>query len=66
MLNSLNNLWNEYDAIAKKWGIYKVETIGDAFLGIAGCPERAPDHAARAANFALGNLSKILKTIRYH
>jgi class 3 adenylate cyclase len=53
MLASLNRLWVEYDAIAKRWGIYKVETIGDAYLGVAGCPERVPDHASRAANFAI-------------
>lgn len=59
MLNTLNNLWIEYDAIAKKWGIYKVETIGDAYLAVAGCPERVPDHAARAANFSLDIIDMI-------
>jgi class 3 adenylate cyclase len=54
MLINLNRLWIEYDAIAKKWGVYKVETIGDAYLGITGCPQRVQDHATRAANFALG------------
>ena len=37
MLNTLNKLWLEYDRIAKKWGVYKVETIGDAYLGVVGC-----------------------------
>ena len=54
MLSTLNKLWIEYDNIAKKWGIYKVETIGDAYLGVSGCPQRTADHATRAANFALG------------
>ncbi|KAJ3263903.1 hypothetical protein HDU77_009799 [Chytriomyces hyalinus] len=53
MLSVLNNLWNEYDVICKRWGMYKVETIGDAFLGVIGAPERVPDHAVRAANFAV-------------
>ncbi|KAI8916300.1 nucleotide cyclase [Gorgonomyces haynaldii] len=53
MIGTLNKLWLEYDAIAKKWGVYKVETIGDAYLGVVGCPTRTPDHAAAAVNFAL-------------
>jgi class 3 adenylate cyclase/bacteriorhodopsin len=53
MLASLNKLWQEYDTIAKRWGVYKVETIGDAFLGVSGAPSRVPDHAERATNFAI-------------
>ncbi|KAJ3238780.1 hypothetical protein HDU81_007169 [Chytriomyces hyalinus] len=53
MLGTLNKLWVEYDVICKRWGMYKVETIGDAFLGVIGAPERIPDHAERATNFAI-------------
>ncbi|KAJ3140821.1 Guanylate cyclase 2G [Physocladia obscura] len=53
MLANLNKLWSEYDTICKRWGMYKVETIGDAFLGVIGAPDRIPDHAERAANFAI-------------
>ncbi|TPX74849.1 hypothetical protein CcCBS67573_g03867 [Chytriomyces confervae] len=53
MLAMLNKLWVEYDVICKRWGMYKVETIGDAFLGVIGAPERIPDHAERATNFAI-------------
>ncbi|KNE65585.1 hypothetical protein AMAG_09565 [Allomyces macrogynus ATCC 38327] len=59
MMKTLNMLWLEYDAIAKKWGIYKVETIGDAYLGVAGAPDRVPDHAERCVNFALDILDMI-------
>ena len=57
MLSTLNSLWVEYDTIAKRWGVYKVETIGDAFLGVVGCPERAQDHAARGVSFAIDVLA---------
>ncbi|KAI8622199.1 nucleotide cyclase [Chytriomyces sp. MP71] len=53
MLAMLNKLWNEYDVVCKRWGMYKVETIGDAFLGVIGAPDRISDHAERAANFAI-------------
>lgn len=59
MLATLNALWLEYDAIAKRWGVYKVETIGDAYLGVAGCPEKVPDHAARAINFAIDIMAMV-------
>jgi hypothetical protein len=64
MLINLNRLWIEYDTIAKKWGVYKVETVGDAYLGVTGCPQRALDHATRAANFALGRIISFI--LRYH
>ncbi|KAJ3288401.1 hypothetical protein HDU79_004871, partial [Rhizoclosmatium sp. JEL0117] len=59
MLASLNNMWIEYDKISKKWGMYKVETIGDAFLGVVGAPDRVPDHAERAAEFSIDIIDMI-------
>ncbi|KAJ3100282.1 Guanylate cyclase soluble subunit beta-2 [Phlyctochytrium planicorne] len=59
MLSTLNKLWLEYDIICKRWGVYKVETIGDAFLGVCGAPDRVKDHAERTANFAIDVLKMI-------
>ncbi|KAI8622174.1 nucleotide cyclase [Chytriomyces sp. MP71] len=59
MLASLNKMWVEYDAISKVHSMYKVETIGDAFLGVIGAPDRVPDHAERACAFALDILDMI-------
>jgi class 3 adenylate cyclase len=63
MLGTLNKLWLEYDAIARRWGVYKVETIGDAYLGVTGCPTRSPDHAAKAINFAI-DIIEMIKTFK--
>ena len=63
MLGTLNKLWIEYDAIAKKWGVYKVETIGDAYLAVTGCPEKTSDHAFRATNFAI-DIIQMIKSFR--
>ncbi len=59
MIETLTKMWQEYDKIALKWGMYKVETIGDAYLGVIGCPERRPDHAERAVEFSLAIIDMI-------
>ena len=63
MLTTLRNLWIEYDSLAKQYGIYKVETIGDAYLGVTGCPTQAKsDNAATdAVNFALDIVDMVNK-----
>ena len=57
MLSTLNKLWIEYDAIARKWGLYKVETIGDAYVGVCNLVKKQEaDHAKRIAEFAMDTL----------
>ncbi|KAJ2999745.1 hypothetical protein HDV02_001988 [Globomyces sp. JEL0801] len=59
MLATLNALWKEYDEIAARWNMYKVETIGDAYLGVTGCPRKDPNHAASAVNFSIDIMAMI-------
>jgi class 3 adenylate cyclase len=40
-----------YDAITKKRGVFKVETIGDSFVAVVGLPEPRKDHAVVMARF---------------
>ena len=49
----ISRLFDKYDALAAKWGVKKLDVIGDAFLGVAGLPQQVEDHAVRAAGFAL-------------
>jgi len=65
MMATLNKLWVEYDAIAKRHKVHKVETIGDAYLGVTGCPDRCSNHAEQAAGFALDiiDMIKTFKTV---
>ena len=37
---STNYSRSEYDRLCKQNGVYKVQVIGDAFMCMAGCPER--------------------------
>ena len=41
----LNDLYNEFDDCLSNFDVYKVETIGDAYLIAAGVPECNSDHA---------------------
>jgi class 3 adenylate cyclase len=40
--------------------ILKSRNLGDAFLGVVGAPNRVPDHAERAANFAIGKFGSLV------
>jgi serine/threonine protein kinase len=49
----LHRLYSRLDALADQHGVFKVETIGDAWMGVANLVQAQPDHAARIARFAL-------------
>ena len=49
----LNLLFSKFDALCDKHGVYKVETIGDAYMVVSGLPEKNELHADALADFAL-------------
>lgn len=53
LLTMLNEIFSEFDRIARKHGLEKIKTIGDAYMAVAGVPMLQEDHAARAAAFAI-------------
>ncbi|KAL8603738.1 hypothetical protein ACOMHN_024354 [Nucella lapillus] len=54
IVNMLNDLFHRFDTHTNTHDVYKVETIGDAYMGVAGVPEAQEDHAERVADFAMG------------
>lgn len=48
----LESIYRTFDKIAKTRRIYKVETVGDAYLAVAGVPLPMPNHALVMARFA--------------
>jgi class 3 adenylate cyclase len=48
----LETLYGAFDAIAKKRGVFKVETIGDSYVAVVGLPEPRTNHAVVMARFA--------------
>eukprot|EP00049_Salpingoeca_infusionum_P002051 m.53394 g.53394 ORF g.53394 m.53394 type:complete len:786 (-) comp11361_c0_seq7:104-2461(-) len=53
VMDFLNDLFSRFDALCTKWGVYKVETIGDSYMVASGIPEACSDHASRLCNFAV-------------
>ncbi|CAB9514931.1 Receptor-type guanylate cyclase gcy [Seminavis robusta] len=52
------------DSIADKYKIFKVETVGESWVGASGIPEPRIDHALCAAKFALGCMKKIPRLMK--
>ncbi|XP_070193833.1 uncharacterized protein [Littorina saxatilis] len=53
IVNMLNDMYEHFDNATTRWDVYKVETIGDAYMVVGGVPERSADHAQRVARFAI-------------
>jgi len=56
LVELLNRVFSEFDALADAHGLEKIKTIGDAYMAVAGLPEPWADHAPRAARMALAML----------
>ncbi|XP_058237368.1 guanylate cyclase soluble subunit beta-2 [Hemibagrus wyckioides] len=54
IVNMLNAMYSRFDRLTNVHDVYKVETIGDAYMVVGGVPIPKDTHAERVANFALG------------
>lgn len=61
VMQMLSDLYAQFDILAKKHGVYKIETIGDAYIAIAGAPKKCtgPEAAEKMTLFALDVLQMI-------
>ena len=59
----LNNLYTLFDFLVDQNQVYKVETIGDAYLIVAGCPVKSTNHALKICDMAFDMMDgiKLLK-----
>jgi guanylate cyclase len=49
----LDHLFSHFDALAERYGLEKIKTIGDCYMVAAGVPTPRPDHARALALMAL-------------
>jgi hypothetical protein len=55
----LETIFNAFDKIAYRQGVFKVETVGDCYVAAAGLPEPNEEHAEAACRFARSCLKKM-------
>ena len=61
IVSALNDLFTRFDERAKKMGVEKIKTIGDAYMTACGIPEANKGHARIMINFAKGMLEDLEK-----
>lgn len=49
----LDRLYNSFDALSHYHDVFKVETIGDAYMAVTNLTKAQPDHCKRIAEFAV-------------
>ena len=65
VMQMLNDLYTKFDEVLQKHKIFKVETIGDAYLAVGGCPKKCtgPAAAEKVTLFAL-DIIELVKNFR--
>lgn len=58
LVDALDELFRRFDELSDRHGLEKIKTVGDAYMAVAGAPVPHPDHAAAAAEMALGILEE--------
>jgi class 3 adenylate cyclase len=59
----LHRLYTAFDALSRTFGVFKVETIGDAYMAVTNLvQDQEADHAVRIAQFAIGAIKAAQET----
>ena len=61
IIDFLNDLWQMFDVMIDDYDVYKVETIGDAYMVASGVPNpNGTQHAVEISRMALNLLGKVI------
>jgi class 3 adenylate cyclase len=60
----LESVFRAFDVIANRRRVFKVETVGDCYVAVAGLPEPRKDHAVVMARFTRDIMSKMAKVTK--
>ncbi|KAH0557648.1 soluble guanylate cyclase 88E [Cotesia glomerata] len=59
VVSMLNGMYSLFDTLTERNRVYKVETIGDAYMVVSGAPSKETDHADRVCDMALDMVEAI-------
>ncbi|XP_071956081.1 soluble guanylate cyclase 88E-like isoform X2 [Antedon mediterranea] len=59
----LNSMYTKFDNLCEEYEVYKVETIGDAYMIVSGAPIPTDDHAHRVSEMAM-SMVKAMRDLR--
>ncbi|CAH2233805.1 jg22489 [Pararge aegeria aegeria] len=59
VVSMLNAMYSIFDTLTEKNRVYKVETIGDAYMVVSGAPEKEDNHAEKVCDMALDMVDAI-------
>jgi class 3 adenylate cyclase len=59
LVDELNRLFSEFDALCTELGVEKIKTIGDAYLAVGGLDDGASDPVGAVCELALGMIDAV-------
>ncbi|XP_062532292.1 soluble guanylate cyclase 88E isoform X2 [Bombyx mori] len=59
VVSMLNAMYSIFDTLTERNRVYKVETIGDAYMVVSGAPEKEDNHAEKVCDMALDMVDAI-------
>ncbi|KAK6625789.1 Soluble guanylate cyclase 88E [Polyplax serrata] len=59
VVSMLNAMYSIFDTLTERNRVYKVETIGDAYMVVSGAPEKEINHAEKVCDMALDMVEAI-------
>jgi class 3 adenylate cyclase len=61
LVQMLDEVFSEFDALVDKYGIEKIKTIGDSYMAVGGLPNPHHKHCHKVADLAL-EITEVIKT----